>query len=172
MIEPIHLMWSNGYYYLLAYNEKYNTVINMRVDRITDIEEVQQVRTYKLERLNPVSYRHEHPVMFGGEKEKIVLLCRDTGKNYIMNVIVDVFGKEARVTVASQALKEQYLKGIVDYEEKSETVWLKVTVESTLGGVELWATQYCTDCIIVSPEKLKKRVQERLRLGSRYYRIE
>lgn len=70
-----------------------------------------------------------------------------------MNVIVDVFGKEARVTVASQALKEQYLKGIVDYEEKSETVWLKVTVESTLGGVELWATQYCTDCIIVSPEK-------------------
>ena len=172
VIEPIHLMWSNGYYYLLAYNEKYNTVINMRVDRITDIEEVQQVRTYKLERLNPVSYRHEHPVMFGGEKEKIVLLCRDTGKNYIMNVIVDVFGKEARVTVASQALKEQYLKGIVDYEEKSETVWLKVTVESTLGGVELWATQYCTDCIIVSPEKLKKRVQERLRLGSRYYGIE
>ncbi|MCI9306438.1 MAG: WYL domain-containing protein [Lachnospiraceae bacterium] len=167
IIEPVHLMWSNGYYYLLAYNEKYDTIINMRVDRITDIEEVQEERTHKPEKLNPVSYRHEHPVMFGGEKEKIVLLCRDTGKNYIMNVIVDVFGKDARVLAAQEELKAQYLKE--NEAQEPDTVWLKVTVESTLGGVELWATQYCTDCVVVAPEKLRKRVQERLQQGNQYY---
>ena len=38
-VEPLTLMWGNGYYYMLAYNEKYGSIVNYRVDRIRDIRQ-------------------------------------------------------------------------------------------------------------------------------------
>jgi hypothetical protein len=169
VIEPIHLMWSNGYYYLLAYNEKYQSMVSMRVDRITDIDEVENENTHRVERFNPVQYRHEHPVMYGGETKTMVLLCRDTGKNYIMNTIVDVFGKNARVLPAADEMVAEYLKRDAAQDRADGIQWLRVTTETTTGGAELWATQYCNDCVIISPEESRERVRQRLAQGSEYY---
>jgi predicted DNA-binding transcriptional regulator YafY len=169
VIEPIHLMWSNGYYYLLAYNKKYRAVISMRVDRITYIEEVEIENTHRVEQFNPVQYRHEHPVMYGGDKKKIVLLCRDTGKNYIMNTIIDVFGKNARVAKATDKYVSEHLKRDAGKDRENGITWLRVTVDTTTGGVELWATQYCNDCVVVSPKNLRERVRKRLQQGNEYY---
>ena len=170
VIEPIHLMWSNGYYYLLAYNEKYKNIVSLRVDRITYIEEVEVENTHHVEQFNPVQYRYEHPVMFGGEKKKIVILCRDTGKNYIMNTIMDVFGKSAIVTKADDEILLKYLEHDSSFFKEQGITWLKVSIETTTGGVELWATQYCYDCLIISPEESRLRVRERLESGLDYYK--
>lgn len=168
-VEPLHLMWSNGYYYLLAYYEKYQNIVSYRVDRITDIEEVEQEHSRRKDSFNPVLYRHEHPVMYGGKKERIVMLCRDTGKNYIMNTIMDVFGKNAKVTMADSEMIRKYLpESSTDYAKQGIT-WLKVMIETTTGGAELWATQYANDCRIVAPETLAKRVKERLANGLKNY---
>ncbi len=168
-IEPIHLMWSNGFYYLLAYNEKYQSIVNMRIDRITDIEEVEIENTHRVDNFNPVKYRYEHPVMFGGKKKHMVLLCRDTGRNYIMNTIVDVFGKSAKVEPASDKILMKYLNHDREFYRAQGITWLKVSLESATGGVELWAAQYCCDCFIVSPEESRNRLRERLRAGAEYY---
>lgn len=169
VVEPLNLMWSNGYYYLLAYNEKYQTVISYRVDRITDIEEVEIENTHRVEQFNPVQYRHEHPIMFGGKKERITLLCRDTGKNYVMNMIVDVFGKKVQVSRASDKLVKAVTGYSVHEEQKRGNHWFKVVLEAAVGGVELWATQYSNDCVVVSPENLRAKVRERLERGCLYY---
>jgi len=171
IVEPINLMWSNGYYYLLAYNEKYQNIVNMRVDRITNIKEIEIENTHRVDSFNPVQYRHEHPVMYGGKKTKIILLCKDTGKNYIMNTIMDVFGKNAKVTLASAEIIEEQLGNSLEYYKEHGVMWLKVVIESMVGGVELWATQYCDDCIVVSPEDLAERVKERLTNGLKNYKI-
>ena len=168
VMEPVHLMWSNGYYYLLAYNLKYNNIVSMRVDRITDIEEVELEKKHGRETFNPVKYRHEHPVMFSGEKKQIVMLCRDTGSNYIMNSIVDVFGKNVRVVSAEENLLKQYIPNYNE-DKKNGVQWLKVTVNTTLGGLEMWATQYCADCVVVSPEELRQQVKQNLKQGMSYY---
>lgn len=169
VVEPIHLMWSNGYYYLLAYNEKYNNIVSLRVDRITFIEEIQVENTHHVDEFNPVQYRYEHPVMYGGEKKNVILLCRDTGKNHIMNTIVDVFGKAAKVTVADDDILIRHLGHNADYFKQQGITWLRVSVETTTGGVELWATQYCCDCLIISPEDSALKVKERLEAGLGYY---
>lgn len=172
-VEPVHLLWSNGYYYLLAYNEKYKNTVSYRVDRITDIEETELEKSNRVDNFNSVQYRHEHPVMFGGEKKRMVLLCRDTGRNYIMNTIMDVFGKNAKVTKADRELVEKVLPESYETYEKQGISWLKVVIETTSGGVELWATQYCNDCVIVEPEESAKRVIQRLQNGiENYKRIE
>lgn len=168
-VEPVHLLWSNGYYYLLAYSEKYENIVSLRIDRITDIEEVETPNTHRVENFNPVEYRHEHPVMFGGTKQNMVLLCRDTGKNYIMNTIVDVFGKNVKVTPASDSLVKSHLGHDKKYYEEQGINWLKVSIQSTTGGVELWATQYCNDCLILSPEESREAVRKRLQAGMAYY---
>ena len=169
VVEPIHLMWSNGYYYLLAYSTKYNNIVSYRVDRITDVEEVEVENTHRVDEFNSVKYRYEHPVMFGGEKEGIVVLCKDTGSNHIMNIIMDTFGKKARVNKASTAVVEKYLGHSVTYYEKQGITWLELSVEAAPKGVELWVTQYCNDCFIVSPEESVLRVKHRLSRGIEFY---
>ncbi len=170
IVEPLHLLWSNGYYYLLAYNEKYQNTVSYRVDRIIDIEEVETQNSHRVDNFNAVQYRHEHPVMYGGEKMRMVLLCRDTGRNYIMNTIMDVFGKNAKVTRADKELVERILPESYETYEKQGISWLKVVIETTSGGVELWATQYCNDCVIVEPEESAQRVLQRLQSGLEYYK--
>lgn len=169
-VDPLHLLWSNGYYYLLAYNEKYQNIVSYRADRIIDIEEVETQNSHRVDNFNAVQYRHEHPVMYGGEKMRMVLLCRDTGRNYIMNTIMDVFGKNAKVTRADKELVERILPESYEMYEKQGISWLKVVIETTSGGVELWATQYCNDCVIVEPEESAQRVRQRLQSGIEYYK--
>ncbi len=169
VVNPITLMWSNGYYYLLVYNERYQSINSMRADRITDVEELEEKNSYQVETFNPVQYRHEHPVMFGGKKNTFELLCRDTGRNYIMNTIIDVFGKNVHVREADAETVEKYLHRSLEEDKKKHIEWLKVSFESAAGGVELWATQYCNDCVIISPEESAKRVKERLSAGIQYY---
>ena len=169
ILDPLYMMWSNGYYYLLVYHKKYDSIVNMRIDRITDIREVETDRSDRRGGFNPVQYRHEHPVMFGGEKEKIVVLCRDTGKNYIMNTVIDVFGKHVKITPAGDELLERYLHHDRGYYQAQGITWYKVVAEAAVGGVELWATQYCSDCHILSPKKCRERVKNRIAMGMEYY---
>lgn len=170
VIEPLHLMWSNGYYYLLAYSDKYESIVSYRVDRITDVEEVDSKISHYAEKFNPVQYRHEHPVMYGGERTRFTLLCRDTGKNHIMNTIMDTFGRNARVKKADVEMVKKYVGCSSREEEVRGITWLCLTVDSTPGGMELWATQYCKDCIIVSPEEVRESVKQRLLSGVAYYK--
>lgn len=169
VIEPVHLMWSNGYYYLVAYHEKYDAMVNLRVDRITEVEEVEIKGSHHVDEFNPVQYRHEHPIMFGGKKERIELLCRCTEKNYFMNTIMDVFGKKARVAPAENEILEKYLRHTREFYEKRGMTWLHVTIESAPGGVELWAVQYCADCRVIAPETSVERVKRRLERGLHLY---
>ena len=170
VIEPMHLMWSNGYYYLLAYNEKYQNIVSYRVDRITDIEEVNIKSSHSSDNFNPVQYRHEHPIMYGGERNRFVVLCRDTGKNNIMNIIMDTFGRNVRITEADEDLVKKHLGDRISEEKTEDTRWLCLTVEATPGGMELWAAQYCQDCVIISPEESRERVKQRLLTGLEYYK--
>lgn len=169
-MEPVQLMWSNGYYYLVVYYEKRDVIMNMRVDRIIDIEETEKKASYKREDFNPIKYRQEHPVMYGGKAKNIVLLCRDTGNNYIMNTIMDIFGKNANVEEATDEMIQQHLGHTREYYQKKGVRWLTVKTKASLDGGVLWVTQYCNDCVVVSPDELKEKVIKRLSQGLEYYK--
>jgi predicted DNA-binding transcriptional regulator YafY len=80
-----------------------------------------------------------------------------------------VFGKNARVVKANDELVEKTLKRDAALDNANGIIWLKVTVDTTLGGVELWATQYCNDCVIISPDEAREHVKQRLSDGLKYY---
>ena len=170
VIRPVSMMWSNGFYYLLAYSEKYQNVVNYRMDRITKVEEVPVTNADIEDDMDPAKYRLRHPIMFSGRMEHIKVLCRDTGKNYIMNVIMDYFGKLARVRAAADEVVLKYTGRSASEYRKEGITWLEVTVEASVEGVEMWASQYCEDCLIVSPESSRENLLRKLQNGASFYR--
>ncbi len=167
VVEPVDMMWSNGFYYLLAYSQKYQEIMNLRIDRITEIEEAELESRHAEEDFDPIRYRHEHPVMFTGPQGRAKLLCRNRQDNYMMNILMDAFGKNARIQKAPDSLVRENI-GEWALEDK-KTTWLEVTVDSSLWGIELWAMQYCNDCRLIAPEESVDRVKEYLEEAARLY---
>lgn len=169
IIEPLALMWSNGYYYLIAYHPAYKNIAHFRIDRITDIEMVDEKTTHPLKDFDASRYRLEHPVMYSGKQQEMVLLCRQTPHNHMMNTIMDVFGKPARIVPAADRDLLQYLGHDSAYYQKQNETWFKVSVNSAPDGVELFSTQYCADCRLIEPTKSVERVKQALTQALNYY---
>lgn len=179
VIRPVSMMWSNGNYYLVAMlgpAPKF-TPTNLRMDRILICGE-QETTPQQWAALQPpcnVSssvYRLNHPVMFGGKEEDICMLCRETEYNGMMNAIMDTFGTLATCRPATEAELIEHLSYGINYQPKEpekEGRWIHVHIKTTTGGVELFATQYCRNCKVISPQSVVDRVKRNLEIGSIFY---
>ncbi len=141
--------------------------LNIRIDRITEIEEAELESRHAEEDFDPIRYRHEHPVMFTGPQGRAKLLCRNRQDNYMMNILMDAFGKNTRIQKAPDSLVRENIGEWALEDEKA--IWLEVTVDSSLWGIELWAMQYCNDCRVIAPEESVDRVKEYLEEAARLY---
>ncbi len=157
VISPYHLMWSNGYYYLIAKSSKHEELVNYRVDRFIDVKEIPGSKIELLKddehkftntngSFSSTKYREKHAVMYSGKIEDIILDC----KNYMVNTLIDSFGADIRI-------------------QKIDEGWIRVSLKSSVDGVVLWATQYCSDCRAIEPPILVSKVKERLKKGLENY---
>lgn len=181
VIRPVSMMWSNGYYYLIAMMgpaPKF-TPTHLRLDRV-DIHKELETKPEEWnafeppQEFTPAAYRLKHPVMFGGEEQSIRMLCRQTEYNGMMNAIRDTFGLNAVCRPATQEELEQYLSYGIDYQPNpdpaKEGKWVHVRITSTTGGVELFATQYCRNCRVIYPQSVVDRVKRNLEVGTIFYK--
>ncbi|GEP63136.1 hypothetical protein CBE01nite_09040 [Clostridium beijerinckii] len=157
VISPYHLMWSNGYYYLIAKSSKHEELVNYRVDRFIDVKEIPGSKIELLKddehkftntngSFSSTKYREQHAVMYSGKIEHIILEC----KNYMVNTLIDSFGGDIKI-------------------QEIDGEWIRVSFKSSVDGVVLWATQYCTDCRAIEPPILVSKVKERLKKGLENY---
>lgn len=110
--------------------------------------------------------------MFGGKEEDICMLCRQTDYNGMMNAIMDTFGNLATFRPATPAELKEHLSYGINYQPKEpekEGEWIHVHIKTTTGGVELFATQYCRNCKVISPQSVVDRVKRNLEIGSVFY---
>ena len=168
-IDPIALMWSNGYYYLVAYHPEHKTVVNYRIDRSTDVEEIEETPSYTIPNFSPSNYKLEHPVMYGGDCVHMALLCRETGSNYIMNSIMDTFGVPAKIRPATNEELIQYLNHDSSFYQERGEKWFHISFRSSTKGVELWALQYCDNCVIISPQESILNIKAALAKANELY---
>ena len=173
VVKPLTMMWSNGYYYLVAQLGKGYTPANLRLDRITDIVAVnptkEMIEDYKTDfDFDATSYRMKHPIMYGGKVEHVTLLFLDTPINGMINALVDIFGKTTKIRPATEAeIKNNLSPSILKNAE--EGTWMRADFSSTSGGAMLFASQYCRDCKIISPQSLKESVAQNLATGYAMY---
>ena len=130
-VEPYNLVWSNDFYYLVAFDKSRNKFINYRVDRMRDVE-IQNVK-YKIDdEFNINSYLKSCFNMYPGEIKKIKIKF----KNKLINAIIDRFGKEVN---------------IVHKNDSFFTIEFEAAVNE---GLVRWILNWGADAEVLSPKTL------------------
>ncbi len=146
IVNPYQLVATNGNYYLICNNDKYEDIAHYRVDRImeiklldTSVKPIETVTEHK-GRLDLSEHMSEHIFMFTGQS------CRVTfrAKRSILNDIIDDFGMEAEFS---------------DITEQELTVTARVNEDDMIK----WAVQYGKQAVILEPTALREQVAAVLR---------
>ncbi len=148
-VNPLALIWSNGYYYLVTYaffNGAYH-YYNYRVDRMknvrclkTDADEFNDKTYFRNNEFDPKLYTAKNPVMHASAEkiDKIVIKC----KRRILNNALDTFGFDIKVL-------------------KCEGDEIEFEVKNLTGqGVLMFALEYCDHCEILSPASLRAQMKK------------
>lgn len=90
VVSPFKLMINDGFYYLIAFDDKSKQIRTFRIDRMAEVKRTGELRegAEEFKKINLESYAQEHFGMFGGKKEHITL-------RFIMpllDTVVDRFG--------------------------------------------------------------------------------
>lgn len=141
-VSPYALSWDDENYYLISFSEKYNDFTHYRVDRMSDIEIIDQQKAILPNNLkfDIAEYTKKVFNMFGGEEEKVKLKF----DNSLANAVIDRFGKDA----------------IFDkIDENSFSVRINVAVSSTFFA---WLSRFGNKVKILSPESVIVRYKDNL----------
>lgn len=91
-LSPWTLMWDDEKYYVVGYDAKHGTIIHYRVDKMKEIDILDEARDGKeaFEGFNLADYTKALFGMYAGEETKVTL----EGKNNMVGVLIDRFGKD------------------------------------------------------------------------------
>lgn len=146
IVSPYALIWKQDHYYLVCNNEKYDNLMNLRIDRIKRLEILEdekarpvcEVSSYEDE-LDVQDYSSSMFNMFSGEKCEAVLRC-DLN---LREEILDRFGSSIPLAA---------------YDENH----FETTVNATLSdGFVSWLMQYGSDIKVIEPKELADMVKQK-----------
>ena len=146
---PVELIYSDGYYYLVTYNDKHDGFTNYRVDRMTEVmvSDEPATRNERIASFDPEAYTAQAFSMFNGEPKTISLIV----DGEVMSSIVDRFGSD----VESHALDDSHAR-----------VYARVKVSDVFYG---WLAQFGTKVRVEKPRSVVQGYTEYLqRIVSAY----
>ena len=149
-VSPWALMWDDENYYLVGYDSEDKKIKHYRVDKMMQIAVVDKRREGKeqFKAFDMPRYTKSLFGMYGGEEVQVTL----EAENGMVGILIDRFGKDIPIrpvdeshfrTAAVVAVSDQFFGWIMALDE----------------GVK-----------IVGPEKVVKRMQEKIRLLNKVYK--
>lgn len=139
IINPYQMVATNGKYYLICNYDKYDNVVNYRVDKITNIKILDEPRKNVKELLdgeiNLPKHMAEHIYMFAGES----IRAKFKAKNYIIDQLIDWYGKD------------------VDIKSENDEECI-VTVNVNKNAFFCWAMQYGMHIEVLEPIDMREQV--------------
>ena len=90
VVSPYTLLINDGNYYVLSYDARWKTMIPYRVDRMSNVEELDEAREgyEEYQKIDVRTYTRRVFGMFGGQRERVII--RFT--NDMLDTVVDRFG--------------------------------------------------------------------------------
>ena len=154
IINPYQLVTKEGKYYLICNYNKYDTVSNYRVDRMTDMEILpERVKPFNTlissdgRPLDLKEYMEKHIYMFAGENIRAVFRA----DKFMLSDIIDVFGKDVR------------------FSDESDT-HITVTADVNELAMEQFAKAYTPYIEIIKPVALREKMIYNLSAGLEKYK--
>ena len=99
VVNPLATVYKNDNYYLFCYSDNHDNIAQYRVDRMTDVDVLEEQRTQSAVADNFDLAKHKKQMfdMYGGEEAKVTFQASNDNK--ILNIIYDRFGKEINMRV-------------------------------------------------------------------------
>lgn len=131
---PVELIYSDGYYYLVAYNDKHGDFTNYRVDRMTEVmvSDEPATRNERIASFDAEDYTAQAFSMFNGEPKTVYLIVEES----VMSSIIDRFGSD----VESQPVDTSHAR-----------VYARVKVSNAFYG---WLAQFGTKVRVEKPRSV------------------
>lgn len=146
IVQPYNLVWSNDFYYLVAYDEKKKKIINYRVDRMRTVEAEEE--NFPIDDEFDISaYLKSCFNMYPGQVDTVEIKF----VNKLINAIIDRFGKEVV---------------IVNKDDKTFTIRFEAAVNE---GLIRWILNWGADAEVISPQYLKSMLKEEITKMSSIY---
>ena len=147
ILSPYALIWSSDHYYLVANNQKYDNLMNIRIDRIRKVEELDEACRHFSEvseytkSFDAADYSSKTFNMFSGRPCSTELRC----KTDILEEMLDRFGEKVSI-------------------RKGEEGWFYVHEDLYLNdGLVSWIMQFGDKIEVMYPTELKKMIIEKSR---------
>ena len=146
VVSPYAMTWQFDYYYLIGNYEKYDNLMNLRIDRIHSVEildepirHFSEVSLYK-DTFDVADYTKKLFGMFGGNMQEIKLRCH----NKILEQVTDRFGDSIFITNVT---------------DQSFDFTVKAAVSDALVT---WITNYSDMIEVLRPEELREKIVDRV----------
>ena len=150
---PYRVIVADGNYYLLCGEKDSNAIKRYRVDRISDVDVLEEKSAHSAARINAAlrsnEYIVEHCYMNVGETVKVRL---EIDKS-VLGEVIDSFGTEIKIEPAHHTSNR-----------------LIVQVKSSERDIIDWAMRYGEYAVILEPDYLREEILDRTRLIEGAYR--
>lgn len=136
--SPYGCLWNDDFYYLVGYSEKHEKVVTFRVDRIIDLEILEEAALPKPENFMMADYARKIIEMYDGEEQEVELIC----DNELMKSVIDRFGEN----IHTERINDDQFKATVT-----------VAASKTFYA---WCFRFAGQMKIAGPRKVKKQYLE------------
>ena len=149
-VSPWALSWDDENYYLIAFDSNEDKIKHFRVDKMLhiDVKNEQREGKEKFKEFNMAVYARKTFGMFGGEEQKVKLLC----ENSFAGVMIDRFGKDVF---------------LIPTDETHFTVNVNVAVSRQFLA---WVIALGEGVKIVEPESVARQMREEVERLMRQYK--
>lgn len=146
IINPYQMAAKENKYYLICNHENYDNISNYRIDRIVDIQilddpvkEFEKLSWSNGGRLDLKAYMNEHPYMYSSPNVRVKFwICRP-----MISDVIDIFGEDV-------TFSEETEKGVV------------ISMVTNERAAEQFAKNYSPDVIILAPQSLRDKLRKNL----------
>lgn len=139
--SPYGCLWNDDNYYLIGYSDKKQKVVTFRIDRIINLELLDENSVPEPEGFTVADYVKTSIEMYDGQEQEVELVC----ENELMKLVIDKFGDGIKT-------------------ERISDTQFKVTVTvATSKTFYAWVFRFAGQMRIVGPECAKQEYQEMAR---------
>ena len=135
VLSPYALVSANDAYYLICGSDRWKDVTQYRIDKIKDIEELDEAIMPPPKDFDVSKYTDESAFMYGGEYVNAMLKC----DNKILGNVIDKFGQNVRLSDNGDGTFDANIKG-------------------SFEGIKLFACLFMDTCEVAEPKNLRNSV--------------
>ena len=150
IVSPYAIVYNKQEFYLIGIKEGQTKFYNYRIDRIKNIQILDDEITMKKKKSEIQDFAESSIEMFGGKKEEVEAICH----MWLLDTIFDTFGRNVTI---------EKIPGDEDH--------FKLLVDTNPLGFKMWAMRNIDLVEVKRPSSLRKEMQNIIENAAKRYQI-